>query len=464
MLPQDIIRKKRQGHVLKAQEIQQFVEGITSCQVGEAQMAAFTMAVFLKGMNIEETAELTACMRDSGETLHWDLPGPVLDKHSTGGVGDMVSLILGPIVAACGGYIPMISGRGLGHSGGTVDKLESIPGYNTQPDNQLFRRCVADVGVCIIGQTDNLAPADKKLYAIRDITATVESIPLITASILSKKLAEHLSALVMDIKVGNGAFMTSLEQAEKLSQSLVQVAAELGVKTHVLITDMNSPLAYNAGNALEIREVIAFLNNKRCHPDLLEVTLELAAEMLVLGGLSSDHETALSRARQALSDGSAAKRFQSMVSLLGGPGDLMLNPDKYLAKAAFIQSVGSPLDGFISGYKTTEIGMMVVALGGGRSHCDEEIDHSVGLSELLPIGCKVQRGSPLVTIHASNALQWQTAAEHFLDNIQLSPHPTKAQTRIRSHIRQSLPIPKTIGVAVNNTATSRGTGISDEGI
>jgi thymidine phosphorylase len=454
MLPQDIIRKKRQGHKLNAQEIQQFVEGITANEVGEAQMAAFAMAVFLKGMTIEETAELTACMRDSGETLHWDLPGPVLDKHSTGGVGDMVSLILGPIVAACGAFVPMISGRGLGHSGGTVDKLESIPGYNTQPDNALFRRCVREVGVCIIGQTANLAPADKKLYAIRDITATVESIPLITASILSKKLAEHLTALVMDIKVGNGAFMSSVEQAENLSQSIVQVAEQLGVKTHVLITDMDSPLAYNAGNALEIREVIAFLNNVRCHPDLLEVILELAAEMLLLGGLSDDHASALTRAKQALSDGSAAGRFQSMVSLLGGPSDLLLNPDKYLPQAPFVQSVPSPQDGFIAGYNTTEIGMTVVTLGGGRSHSGEEIDHSVGLADLLPIGSKVDVGSPLVTIHAKNAQQWHIAAEQFLQSTDFSVQADKLQTRIRSRVRQSLPIPKAIGIAARQQRSS----------
>jgi thymidine phosphorylase len=454
MLPQEIIRKKRQGHELSAQEIQSFVQGITSEEVGEAQMAAFAMAVFLQGMNIEETATLTAAMRDSGEILQWDLPGPVLDKHSTGGVGDMVSLMLGPIVAACGAYVPMISGRGLGHSGGTVDKLESIPGYNTQPDNALFRRCVSEVGVCIIGQTANLAPADKKLYAIRDITATVESIPLITASILSKKLAEDLSALVMDIKVGNGAFMTSLEQAETLSQNMVQVAAELGVKTHVLITDMDSPLAYNVGNALEIREVIAFLNNDRCHPDLLEVTLELAAEMLLLGGLSSDHEAALTRARQALNDGSAGERFQSMVSLLGGPPDLMLNPDKYLPRAPFIQSVPSPQCGFIAGYNTTEIGLSVVQLGGGRSHCGETINHSVGLSELLPIGSEVQAGSPLVTIHAKDAEQWQIAAEQFLHSTHFSAEAVKTRPRLQQRISLVPPIPKAIGVATRQQRNS----------
>lgn len=434
MLPQEIIRKKRQGQVLSAEEIESFVQGITSEEVDEAQMAAFAMAVFLQGMAIEETAQLTAAMRDSGETLDWDLPGPVLDKHSTGGVGDMVSLILGPIVAACGGYVPMISGRGLGHSGGTVDKLESIPGYNTQPDNALFRRCVSEVGVCIIGQTANLAPADKKLYAIRDITATVESIPLITASILSKKLAEHLDALVMDIKVGNGAFMDCLEQAEKLSQCMVQVAAELGVKTHILLTDMNSPLAYSVGNALEIREVIDLLNNVRCHPDLLEVTLELAAEMLLLGGLTDDHQTALLKAKQALSDGSAATRFQAMVSLLGGPDDLMLMPDNYLPKAAYIQSVPCPQDGFISGYNTAEIGLCVVELGGGRSHCAQQIDHSVGLSELLPVGSKVQAGSPLVTIHAKNPEHWQSSAQSFVQNTYFSAQPLTIQPRLQQRI------------------------------
>jgi thymidine phosphorylase len=434
MLPQDIIRKKRDGRRLSAEEIQHFVQGITLNNVGDAQMAAFAMAVFLKGMEIEETAELTAAMRDSGESLRWELPGPVLDKHSTGGVGDMVSLMLGPIVAACGGYVPMISGRGLGHSGGTVDKLESIPGYNTQPDNSLFRRCVREAGLCIIGQTNNLAPADKKLYATRDITATVESIPLITASILSKKLAEGLSALVMDIKVGNGAFMTSMEQAERLSQSIVQVAAALGVKTHVLITDMSSPLAYSVGNALEIREVINFLNNSNPHPDLCEVTLELAAEMLLLGGLANNHDTAYTLAHKAWQDGSAALRFQQMTTLLGGPSDLLQNPDKYLPNAHFIQALSSPQSGFIGAYDTAEIGMTVVELGGGRTQADSLIDHSVGLSGLLPLGSAVQTGSPLVTIHAINAKQWQIAADRFLRSTQFSDQTVKQLPRLHKRI------------------------------
>lgn len=434
MLPQDIIRKKRDGRRLSVQEIQHFVQGITSNQVGDAQMAAFAMAVFLKGMDIEETAVLTSAMCDSGESLHWELTGPVLDKHSTGGVGDMVSLMLGPIVAACGGYVPMISGRGLGHSGGTVDKLESIPGYNTQTDNPLFRRCVAEAGVCIIGQTSNLAPADKKLYATRDITATVDSIPLITASILSKKLAEGLSALVMDIKVGNGAFMTSMEQAENLSQSIVQVAAALGVKTHVLITDMNSPLAYSVGNALEIREVINFLNNRNPHPDLLEVTLELAAEMLLLGGLAADHKAAFALAHNAWQDGSAAQRFQHMTTVLGGPSDLLQHPDKYLPTAPFIQSLESPKSGFISAYDTADIGMTVVELGGGRTQAGAQIDHSVGLSNISPLGSAVQVGSPLVTIHARNAQQWQIAAQQFLQSTQFSSEAVRKTPRLHKRI------------------------------
>jgi thymidine phosphorylase len=434
MLPQDIIRKKRDGSRLSDEEIQFFVQGITANQVGDAQMAAFAMAVFLKGMDIEETADLTAAMRDSGESLSWELPGPVLDKHSTGGVGDMVSLMLGPIVAACGAYVPMISGRGLGHSGGTVDKLESIPGYNTQADNSLFRHCVHEAGLCIIGQTSNLAPADKKLYATRDITATVESIPLITASILSKKLAEGLSALVMDIKVGNGAFMTSMEQAENLSQNIVQVAATLGVKTHVLISDMNSPLAYSVGNALEIREVINFLNNNNPHPDLLEVTLELAAEMLLLGGLADDHKSAFVQAHTAWQDGSAALRFQHMCTLLGGPADLLQYPDKYLPKAAFIQALPSPQDGYISAYDTAAIGMLVVELGGGRTQADAQIDHSVGLSGLKPLGSAIQTGSPLVTIHANDPQQWQIAATQFLQNTHFSSQAIQKTPRLHKRI------------------------------
>lgn len=437
MITQDIIRHKRDGLALSAQEIQQFVEGITHEDVSEAQMAAFAMAVFFNGMTIEETATLTSAMKDSGDTLDWQLPGPVLDKHSTGGVGDMVSLMLGPIIAACGGYVPMISGRGLGHSGGTVDKLESIPGYNTQPDNALFRKCVADIGICIIGQTAILAPADKKLYATRDISATVESIPLITASILSKKLAEQLDGLVMDIKVGNGAFMKTLEEAEKLSQSIVEVASAMGVKTHVLITDMSSPLAYSVGNSLEISEVIGFLNNQVVNPELLEVTIELASEMLQLSGLASDYEDAHQKALKALQSGAAAKRFQRMVEVLGGPADLMEKPHKYLPVAPYIKDLPSPSNGFIQQYNTTEIGMIVVELGGGRVHSEDTIDHSVGLSGVLPVGTQVKKGEALVTIHAKDEQEWQAAADQFLQSIRITDTAEKPASRVHMRIGQN---------------------------
>jgi thymidine phosphorylase len=282
-LPQEIIRHKRDGGVLTAEQIQDFIEGLTSGRVSEGQAASFAMAVFFRGLSVPERVALTRSMTRSGEVLQWSLPGPVLDKHSTGGVGDTVSLALGPAVAACGGYVPMISGRGLGHTGGTLDKLDSIPGYASQPDLETFRRVTRDVGCAIIGQTADLAPADKRLYAIRDVTATVESIDLITASILSKKLAAGLQGLVMDVKFGSGAFMSQAADAKALAESLVLVANGAGLPTSALLTDMNEPLASAAGNAVEVAYTVDYLTGKRRDPRFHEVTVALSAEMLVLG-------------------------------------------------------------------------------------------------------------------------------------------------------------------------------------
>jgi len=324
-LPQEIIRRKRDGARLAASEIEALVVGLTAGHVSEGQAAAFAMAVLFRGLAAEERVALTHAMARSGTVLTWDLPGPVLDKHSTGGIGDAVSLALAPAVAACGGFVPMISGRGLGHTGGTLDKLDAIPGYRSQPDLDAFRRVVREAGCAIIGQTDNLAPADRRLYAIRDVTATVESLDLITASILSKKLAAGLQGLVMDVKVGSGAFMTDQESARALAESLVHVANQAGLPTTALLTDMDQPLASAAGNTLEVAYTVDYLTGRRREPRFHAVTVALAAEMLVLGELAESRDEAERRIEAAMDSGRAAEAFARMTAL-GGRGDLLDDP------------------------------------------------------------------------------------------------------------------------------------------
>ena len=400
MLPQEIIRAKRDGRVLTADEIAYFVRGMTKGYVTEGQISALAMAVFFNGMSRDEAVALTLGMRDSGTVLDWsDLPGPVVDKHSTGGVGDNVSLILAPIVAACGAFVPMISGRGLGHTGGTLDKMDAIPGYVSQPDNALFRKVVLETGTAIIGQTGDLAPADKRFYGIRDVTATVESIPLITASILSKKLAAGLQSLVLDVKTGNGAFMAKSRDAVKLAESLVAVANGAGLPTTALITDMNQPLASAAGNAVEVLNAVHFLRGKR-DARLQEVTLALAAEMLVSSGIATSIKEGLGLSSQALDGGKAADVFGRMVSGLGGPADFMEKAESYLPAAPVIVDVPAPQDGFVSMVATRDVGLAVVALGGGRTRPQDKVDHAVGLTELLPIGAAVIAGDSLGKVHA----------------------------------------------------------------
>lgn len=411
LMPQEIIRRKRDGEALAAEEIAFMVEGLTDGRVTEGQVAAFAMAVFFRGMNMDERVALTLAMRDSGDVLDWpDAAGPVLDKHSTGGVGDNVSLMLAPIVAACGGVVPMISGRGLGHTGGTLDKLDSIPGYQTQPDNELFRRAVAEAGCAIIGQTGDLAPADKRFYAIRDVTATVESIPLITASILSKKLAAGLQGLVLDVKAGSGAFMASLEDARELAQSLVSVAKGAGLKTTALITDMDQPLASAAGNAVEVLNAIRYLTGEDRPDRMSEVVLALAAEMLVCGGLAPDSEAGHATAEEALQSGRAAERFQSMVNVLGGPADLVDRPEAHLPSAPIVRPVEARRSGVVSGIDTRAVGVSVIALGGGRTRAADPIDHSVGLTGLAPLGVAVDVDTPLAMIHARDEATFDQAA------------------------------------------------------
>ena len=429
MLAQEIIRIKREGAALAPEQVRQFVHGLSDGSWSEGQVAAMAMAIFLRGMSRIETVALTQAMRDSGEVLHWDaseLGGPVLDKHSTGGVGDKVSLMLGPIMAACGAFVPMISGRGLGHTGGTLDKFDSIPGYNTAPDNALLRAAVRQAGCAIVGQTAQLAPADKSLYAIRDVTATVESIPLITASILSKKLAAGLQGLVMDVKVGNGAFAASTEMARELARSLVQVASGAGLPTRAWITDMSQVLGHHCGNALEMQEALDFLSGQEQEPRLLEATRGLCAEMLQLGGLARNFESALARIDAVLANGQALERFARMVSALGGPADFVERADHYLARAPVKLDVKAEREGWISAMDTRAIGLLVVTLGGGRRKASDSIDHRVGLSDVLRIGSPVSQGQALASVHAADEAGAQAASAQLQKLIQIQDAPVSS--------------------------------------
>ncbi len=411
LLPQEIIARKRDGHTLSSDEIALMIAGLTDGRVSEGQVAAFAMAVFFRGMNSDERVALTCAMRDSGAVLNWDdLPGPALDKHSTGGIGDTVSLPLAAAIAACGGYVPMISGRGLGHTGGTLDKLDSVPGYVTQPDLPLFRKVVRATGAAIIGQTADLAPADKRLYSIRDVTATVESIPLITASILSKKLAAGLHGLAMDVKFGTGAFMQAESDARDLAASLVKVANGAGLRTTALLTDMNEPLANCAGNAVEVAYAIDHLKGKHRDTRFHKVTVALCAEMLVLGGLADDLRQASAKIEQAFSSGAAAERFAMMVTALGGPADLLERPERHLPQAAIVQPVFAVSSGHVRSIDTRGLGFAVVALGGGRTRPQDAIDHAVGLTALAGLGQMTSPDAPLAMLHARDAATWDAAA------------------------------------------------------
>ena len=411
-LPQEIIRAKRDGRNLTEAEIGAFIAGLTSGAVTEGQAAAFAMAVFFNGMTLDERIALTRAMTLSGETLDWrapDLPGPILDKHSTGGVGDNVSLMLAPMLAACGAFVPMISGRGLGHTGGTLDKLDSIPGYVTQPDLLTFKRVVREAGCAIIGQTDALAPADRRLYAIRDVTATVESVALITASILSKKLAAGLEGLVMDVKTGSGAFMPTLESARELADSIATVATGAGLPTVSLITDMNEPLASAAGNAVEVRNAVDFLVGRRRDARLHRVTLALGGELLALAGLAEGADEGSALMQRALDSGAAAERFERMVAALGGPSDFLTRADAVLPRAGVLAAAVPERRGVVTEIDVRAIGLAVVELGGGRTRAADAIDHSVGFTDLAPIGGEVGPDAPLARVHARSAEEAEAA-------------------------------------------------------
>lgn len=438
MLPQEIIRKKRDGLRLSDLEIKEFIDGVTSKNVTEGQVAAFCMAVLLKGMEMQERVALTSSMAKSGTVMDWkgeNLPGPVLDKHSTGGIGDKVSLMLAPIVAACGGFVPMLSGRGLGHTGGTLDKMDAIPGYKSQPDTQLFRKAVKEAGCAIIGATPDLAPADRIIYSIRDVTGTVESLDLITASILSKKLAAGLSGLVMDVKFGTGAFMRKYEDAKALAESIVKVANGAGLPTVGLLTDMNQVLGRNAGNAVEVVEAIEYLQNKNIDPRLHEVNCSLSAELLVLGKLAKDVKEARAKIEEVIKNGKAAEKFATMVTALGGPADLMDNPGKYLKPAPYSREFFPEKKGRIAGIDARAIGIGIVELGGGRSKPTDGIDHSVGLTQMAQIGEEVGQGArPLAVIHAKDEVSWQKMARILNATTKIADKIDEAEQLIRLRI------------------------------
>ncbi|UNH30342.1 thymidine phosphorylase [Moellerella wisconsensis] len=421
-LAQEIIRKKRDGKQLSEEEIRFFINGVRDNSVSEGQIAALAMTIYFNDMVMDERVALTLAMRDSGSVLNWkslNLNGPIVDKHSTGGVGDVTSLMLGPMVAACGGYVPMISGRGLGHTGGTLDKLEAIPGFDIFPDDARFRDIIKNVGVAIIGQTNSLAPADKRFYATRDITATVDAIPLITASILGKKLAEGLDALVMDVKVGSGAFMPTYEKSTELAESIVKVANGAGCKTTALLTDMNEVLASSAGNAVEVREAVRFLTGEYRNPRLFEVTMALCVEMLVSANLASDRQQAREKLQAVLDNGKAAEVFGRMVAAQNGPTDFVENYAKYLPTAVLSKPVYTQAEGIITAMDTRALGMSVVTLGGGRRKATDAIDYSVGLSDIAALGTKIDSKTPLAMIHANDEKSWEAAAQEVRDAMTL---------------------------------------------
>ena len=397
----ELLRAKRAGEVWSADDIDFLVHGMVDETLGDEQLGALAMAVALRGMDEGERVALTLAMRDSGRVMRWEgLEGPVLDKHSTGGIGDSTSLLIGPWVAACGGFVPMITGRGLGHTGGTCDKLESIPGYTTAPDPARFESILRELGVAIIGQTSDLAPADRRLYGVRDVTGTVDSLPLIVASILSKKLAEGLDGLVLDVKYGSGAVVQELEAAAELARTLAATATTAGTPTRALLTDMNQSLGRCAGNALEIREIIGLLTGTIRGGRLFELSRRLSAELLQLGRLADDQADAFERLDAAWDRGEVADRFARMVSALGGPGDLIERPDDHLARASFVADLPPEGAGVVQQIDVRRLGLAVIELGGGRHQASDRVDGSVGLSDLAAIGEVVDGQRPLMRVHA----------------------------------------------------------------
>ena len=434
-----LIRRKRDGQHLDPGQLQAVAQGIGSGAWSEGQVAAFAMAVAWRGMSADECRAFTLALRDSGQRLRWEhLPGPVLDKHSTGGVGDCVSLLLAPLLAACGGYVPMISGRGLGHTGGTLDKLESLPGYDVNPSPERLRKVVAEVGCAIVGQSADLVPADRRLYAVRDVTATVDVPDLIVASILSKKLAGGAQALVLDVKTGSGAQLPSLAAARALSDRMLAVAEGSGLTLRVALSDMGQVLGREAGNALEVHAVLDLLRGHGGCPRLRELTLALAGELLCLGGLATDAADADRRLRHALASGAAADRFARMVAALGGPTDLLEQPQAYLPQAPVQRPVLAFGDGYVAALDVRALGQAVVDLGGGRTHPGQALDHAVGLAAVVGRGGRIEPGQPLAIVHARCEADAQVAVDAVRRAYTIEAAPPPPVPLLQWHAREAV--------------------------
>lgn len=428
-----IIAALRRGETVGADALTWFAKGLADQSVSDAQAGAFAMAVCLQGLGHEGRAALTVAMQESGRTLSWDVDGPVLDKHSTGGVGDCVSLVLAPALAACGAYVPMISGRGLGHTGGTLDKMESISGLSTSVDETQFKRIIDQAGCAIVSANADIAPADKRLYAIRDVTATVESLDLITASILSKKLAAGLNGLVLDVKVGSGAFMKSLDEARALATALVETSNSAGCPTTALITDMNTPLATSLGNALEVAEVMKVLHGKE-RGALYELTLALGAQLLFSGGVFDSEDAAREKLSNVIVSGAAAERFGKMIVAMGGPLGFVDNPERYLPEAPVIREITATQAGYVSAINGEALGLAVVDLGGGRQVESDLVDPAVGLSDVAALGAKIEKGQPLARVHAAREGQADRAASVVRQAVALSDTPPAKQILVHEVI------------------------------
>jgi thymidine phosphorylase len=436
-IPQEFIRQKRDGEALTQHDIEAFVKGITNGDVSDSQIAAFAMAVFFKGMPAEEQWTLTSAMANSGTMLNWQeqgIDGLVVDKHSTGGVGDKLSLMLAPMAAAAGAYVPMISGRGLGHTGGTLDKLDSIPGYNATPNLNLFRKVVKDIGCAVIGQTGELAPADKRFYGVRDVTATVETIPLITASILSKKRSAGLNALVMDVKAGSGAFLNDIDASVALAKNLISVGAVAGLPITAIITDMDQVLGKTAGNSIEVIEAIDFLSGKERHPRMADVTIALVGAMLHGVGIVDSQALGEAKASEVLENGKAYDVFEKMVVALGGPSGFCQNPEKYLGAAPIIRPIYAKNSGFIQKLDVKSIGMAVVAMGGGRTSSEQKIDHRVGISGILGLGDEVAADIPFCMVHAASDAGADEAEARIQSAIMVGEEAIIQQSAVRQFI------------------------------
>ena len=437
MIPQEIIRKKRDKFSLTEEEVKLFVNGLTDNSFSDVQIAAMSMAIFQNGMTAEETIWMTHAMKNSGDTLKWqdivdsDL---VCDKHSTGGVGDKTSLILAPILAACDLFVPMISGRGLGHTGGTLDKFDSIPGYNTKPDIDVFRQVVKDIGCAIIGQTSNLAPADKKLYSIRDTVGTVESLPLITSSILSKKIASGLKTLVLDVKVGNGSFNSSLEIAQTLAHSLVNVAKGAGLECEAILTDMNQILGRSAGHSLEVKECIEYLVSNKRDSQLEIVTNELISSILMMIKKITKEES-IKQINTVLDNGKAAEKFERMIHALGGSKSFLNTYEKELSNNMYAKDINLGKQGWIKEIKTRELGLLLIELGGGRKQVDDKINYHVGYDNVLGVGESIDESTPVIQVLANSKDDFDKVKNSIINCFVVSDQEVKKSKNIYEVIK-----------------------------